>query len=98
MALSLGLLQGAKLWFDDTMTEVVDVLTPTRFKLKVYGPGLHTVYEITNAEKTEILPDVLVSSGPSITPGGARIVIEAPRRIEILRDKVRRKQRMSQRT
>lgn len=62
---------------------------------KIYGPmsfritdNEGTDYEITDNSSVEIMPEVFVSAGLDGTKKIARLAIEAPKRIEILRPKV----------
>jgi hypothetical protein len=93
MGLVIGLTKGEKLWFNDIETELVEILGPMRFKLKVISAAMDKVYEVTNKERTEILPNVLVSSGPpTITSTGVKLNIDAPQNIYVKRDKVKRRE------
>jgi sRNA-binding carbon storage regulator CsrA len=92
MALSLGLKKGEPLWFNDIKTEVTQITGPTRFKLKVYKAAMDEVFEVDNAVQVEILPGVFVQSGSSLQSNAVKIVIEAPQKIKIARDKVRQRE------
>ena len=86
MALILSLRVGEAFYCNDNRVEVADVKGPGHFVLTTKDAG----FEIFDNRSEEVLPDVRVSSGNKGTREQASIVIEAPRDITILRDKVRK--------
>lgn len=72
----------------DQRVLVTDVRNKNDVTLMVEDTGKS--YRITDEEATEILPDVLIATGGYWQAGQARIVIDAPRSLKILRgDKYR---------
>lgn len=83
MALVLSLRQGEDFYVEDERFIVVEIFGPSRFQLKDAETG--SIHEVTDEERVEILDDVFVSAGDRTQMGVARIAIEAPREIMILR-------------
>lgn len=87
MALILGVQKGSKLYFNDTMVEVTQIHGYRQMLLRVNDQ----IYAVTAQESVEILPQVFVSIGlPKETHHDVlpRLVIEAPKRIVILREEL----------
>jgi hypothetical protein len=92
MPLVLSLKEGDDFWVDDQQVVVSQIEDGARFWLAVDGEDRRR--EITDAKAQEVRPDVFVSAGGFYRYGMVRVVIEAPRKIEILRgDRYRAKQR-----
>lgn len=92
MPLSLGVKKGSKIKVDQSMVEVVDVVSLSEIRINVSNGMLRQIkqHTITNEERTEILPEVFVSAGRDdgadhSTKGYTRLAFEAPRRIKINR-------------
>lgn len=92
MALVLGLTVGKEVWFNSIKVSLESIKTPTRYVLRVHGAAMDHTYEVDNASRTEILPNVFVSAGPTIRPGWAKLVIEAPMSVNIQRGDILRKE------
>jgi hypothetical protein len=98
MALVLTLKEGQDFFVEEVRFVVEEVLGPLRFRLsymREVSPGEINVtqprsVEITDARATEVLPDVLVSAGWNAPSAKARVVIEAPAQILILRGDTKR--------
>lgn len=92
MSLVLSLKEGEDFWVRDECVTVCGIKDGAHFSVIVGGTG--KAQEITNAKAREIIPDVFVSAGGFYKYGMVRVVIEAPRSIEILRgDRYRAKVR-----
>lgn len=79
----------------DVRVELTDITHEFCFKLKVWTPALHHVVQVTDQRAEEIMPQVRVSAGTGadIKRHGVKVVIEAPRRINIDRGVVYRKKK-----
>lgn len=92
MPLVLSLKEGDDFWVNDRQIVVTNIEDGTRFWVQVSGEDRKR--EITDAKAHEVVPDVFVSAGGFFKYGMVRVVIEAPRAIEILRgDRYRTKKR-----
>ena len=88
MALILSLRQGEDFYLDEERVRVKKVYSNRHFVLET-PDGTH--HEIVQDRMTEVQKDVFVSSGDRGYSGIARVVIDAPRRIEILRGVAKRR-------
>ena len=87
MALVLSVEKGGCIYVgkhNPTKIVVEQVMSAQRFKLRVVGPAMDTLYTITNRFTVPILPRVNVSAGKG-TSVIAKLNIEAPRSIYIIR-------------
>lgn len=92
MPLVLSLKEGDDFWVGDRQLTVDQIESGSKFSLRLDGSDRPK--EITDAKAREVLPDVFVSAGGFYKYGMIRVVIEAPRSIEILRgDRHRQRQR-----
>lgn len=92
MPLVLSLKEGDDFWVDDQQIVVSKIEHGARFWVTVEGAGKS--HEITDTKSREVRPDVFVSAGEFFKYGMIRVVIEAPRTIEILRgDRYRARKR-----
>lgn len=92
MPLVLSLKEGDDFWVNDQQIVVTNIDSGTRFWVKASDEERKR--EITDAKAHEVQPDVFVSAGGFYKYGMVRVVIEAPRSIEILRgDRYRSKKR-----
>lgn len=82
-------------YVDDVRVVLHEIRHEMNFKLKVYTPALHSVFEVTDERAQEIMPQVRVSAGTGadISRHGVKVVVEAPRRIKIDRGIVYRKKK-----
>jgi hypothetical protein len=83
MALVLRLRKGQDFFVADEQVVVSQLFGDARFELEVASTGKRL--EITEEESTELMPDVFISSGGRAQSGLAKIAIDAPREIAILR-------------
>lgn len=83
MALILTMRKGECFYVEDSRVEVTSVEGDDHFVLR---DDKGREYDITDDKMTEIMPNVLVSVGSRGTEGTARVAIEAPRTIMILRE------------
>lgn len=64
---------------------VDEIMSSQNYKLRVELPSHDTVYTITNRTSTEVVPKVRIAAGRG-TNQVAKLVIEAPRNIAIMRE------------
>ena len=83
MPLVLSLRTGQDFYVGDEQLIVQTVRGSTCFDVRVASTG--KVHEITNSQAAEVLDDVFVSAGDRPQPGLARVAIEAPSYLLILR-------------
>jgi len=90
MALILALYDESDFYVQDTRVTVHKIYDTRRFKLKVHGSCLDKIFEITDRQQTEILPNVRVTAGNNVDPKKimVKVSIEAPKRLKILRGKL----------
>jgi hypothetical protein len=92
MPLVLSLKEGDDFWVNDQQIVVGKIESGSQFWVSATGSDKE--HEITDAKAREVRPDVFVSAGGFLKYGMVRVVIEAPRSIEILRgDRYRTKKR-----
>jgi len=87
MALVLGVREGRSFYLNDLQVELTRIETPSRVKLTIHGPILKIV-TIGPNQRTELMPNIYASLGTDSTIEQAKIALEAPRNIKILRDKL----------
>jgi sRNA-binding carbon storage regulator CsrA len=86
MALILGLKKGCSMYIGDTRVTLHTIIGPEAFRIQVFQNKKKPHYlPITGEESTEILPSVFVSAGNGDLET-ARVVVDAPRSITILRE------------
>jgi sRNA-binding carbon storage regulator CsrA len=85
MPLVLSLRTGQDFYVGDVQVVVGEILGKSRLKVRVPKSG--RVYEISDEEAVELRekPDVFLSAGDRATTGVARVAIDAPREVTILR-------------
>jgi len=83
MPLVLSLREGQDFFLDDEQVFVEKVDGLMQFRLVV--AATRKSFEITDAESAEVLPNVYVSAGDRPQRGIARVAIDAPRNIRIMR-------------
>lgn len=83
MSLVLSLKEGDDFWVGHTQFVLHRITAATDFTLRNADTGQDFV--VTDAEATEILPDVFASAGDFFKYGMVRVALEAPRSVEILR-------------
>lgn len=83
MALVLSMTPGKSFYVDETKFTVTDVLSETRFVLR--RDDTDESWVISDLEATEIMPEVFASAGERLQPQAARVALDAPREIRILR-------------
>jgi hypothetical protein len=100
MALVLSLKEGQDFFVGEVRFVVEEVLGPLRFRLsymrEVTSGDVNVTQprsvKITDLRAAEVLPEVLVSAGWNAPSARARVVIEAPAQILILRGDTKRNQ------
>jgi hypothetical protein len=88
VALVLSLLKGQDFYVGDERFVVAGIQSPTVFTLLHEGSG--KIFKIVDAEQTEVLDGVRISAGIKPEAMIARVAIEAPRTMLILRGEKRR--------
>lgn len=86
MALVLAMQEGRSFYVDNTRVEIERISAPGTVKVKVVGPAMDQVYNVTDTQRVEILPDVYAQLGLGSSATMIKIVLEAPKRKRILRD------------
>ena len=92
MALVLNIEQGKSVFVGDTEIVVTEILACQRFKVCVKENWADRNFEITNRIKTPVLPQVTISAGTG-TNKLAKLHIEAPKTITILRQELKERGR-----
>lgn len=88
MPLVLSLKKGQDFYIGDERFLIDEVYSETHFRVR--RERTDKMFEITDTRATEIMPDVFVSAGERPQPLMARIAIEAPPNVLVLRgDKFR---------
>ncbi len=90
MALVLALSTEKGMYIDDILVSVDQILSTSKFKLKVHGKAMDAIYTVDSKMDVEILPNVKVRSGinKAKAANSVRILIDAPRRMRILRQEL----------
>ena len=90
MPLILSLHSGQDFYVGDLQVVIGNVLGVSQFEVTV--PATGRKYTITDSEATELkeAPDVFLSAGDRPQSGVARVAIDAPRSIPVLRGEARR--------
>ncbi len=91
MALVLGMRENNDVYIGSVRVKIADINSATSFSITVMSSGHITKYDITDKCSVEIIKNVQVSSGNSGSTDLARMVIEAPKEIRIIRGKLRRR-------
>lgn len=85
MALVIGMQEGRSFFLNDIQVDVERIHTPKRVTLLIHDSILKKV-TITDTLRAELIPNVFASIGTDTTIDQAKIALEAPRNIKILRD------------
>ncbi len=85
MALILGIREGRSFYLGNLKVSLEKIQTPHRAKVMVHG-SINQIMTLGPNNRTELVPGVYASIGTDSTIEMAKIVIEAPRHIKILRD------------
>ena len=85
MALVIGMQEGKSFFLNDTEVKVLKIATPTRVVLEIDGPIISRK-TIGPNHRTELMSEVFASIGLDSTVEQAKIALEAPRNVKILRD------------
>lgn len=88
MALILGLKKNSDFFVEDERFVLTEIRAANDFDLVNENTGRR--FTITDAEATEVVPDVLISSG-DYAFGQVHVVIEAPRAVQIARGDAKRR-------
>lgn len=71
---------------------IIDVPSEKSFKIKHIGEHMDRIFEINDLCSVQVLPEVKISSGPNCIRGEiARVLIDAPRHINVARGNVYRR-------
>ena len=85
MALVLGIQESRSFYLNDTRVELLKIETPSRVKLMIHGP-INKIVTIGPNHRTELEHNIFASLGTDSNIDQAKIALEAPRSIKILRD------------
>ena len=85
MALVLGIQEGRSFYLGDIQVELMKIETPSRVKLMIHG-SINQIVTIGPNNRTELMPSIYASLGTDSSIDQAKIALEAPRHIKILRD------------
>lgn len=85
MALVIAMQEGRSFFVGDRKVTVERIETPTRVKLRIHG-AMDALVSITDTNRVEVYDGVYVMVGLGTTVSLAKIAIEAPRNVRILRD------------
>lgn len=88
MALVLSMRERSDFFVGDERFVVEQVYSDTHFRIRQDSSG--RVFDITDQKSTEVMPEVFVSAGDKQPNILARVAIEAPRTIKILRGEMYR--------
>lgn len=92
MALILGVREGKDFFVGDNRIKVLKIQAENRFEIQVGKPGHLERHVISEEESKEVLPDIRLSAGLHGTPDLARVVIDAPEDVKILRGHIYRQE------
>lgn len=84
MALILSLKEGDRFHVGDDTITIVRVIADDHFMIET---SKGDKFDITQDKMLEVFPDVFVSVAAKVPTGMARVAVEAPREMLILRDK-----------
>jgi sRNA-binding carbon storage regulator CsrA len=91
MALILAAQQNESVFIGDVKLTVINILSPSLFKVKVWGEAFDTIFTIRSSERVEVLPDVFLSAGNTGSMEHVKMVFEAPKDRIILRERLYRR-------
>jgi hypothetical protein len=91
--LIIGVFEGGSFYVDDLKCTVTKIVDEVEFHLLVDTPAMTQEFVITDRRMTPILtnPLVLVGAGSRGSKTTARVMIKAPRKVTILREKLYKK-------
>ena len=87
MALILGIREGRSFYLGKLKVSLEKIQTPNKVKVKIHG-SIDQVMTLGPNNRTELIPGVYASIGTGSTIEMAKIAIEAPRHVKILRDSI----------
>jgi sRNA-binding carbon storage regulator CsrA len=93
MPLVLSLRTGDDFFVGDQHVVIGEVLNEGRFEMTVMSSGRHYLVSDEQAVELEEIADVFISSGDRPQHGVARVAIDAPRSIPVLRGEAARNDR-----
>ncbi len=85
MALVLGIQEGRSFYLGHLKVSLEKIETPTRVKVMVHG-AINQILTLGPKNRTELIPGIYASLGTDSSIDQAKIAIEAPRSVKILRD------------
>jgi hypothetical protein len=77
--------EGRSFYLNDVRVEIDSIRSPTQVKVRKIGP-MDTVMTLSANNRTELIPGVYAQVGLGGTPTMAKIALEAPESVVILRD------------
>ena len=87
MALILTLKKGERFYVGENIIEVTAIYSDAHFSIKV-DDGAE--FDVLDDKMVEVIPEVFVSVGNRHVDDLARVAVEAPRSVPILREKLKR--------
>lgn len=93
MALVLAMQEGRSLYVDDTEVKIERAPAPNTLRVRVVTAYGDKVFDLTDRERTEVLPEVFLQLGLGTGSNMHKLVIEAPRQRKIWRDSLYHKQK-----
>jgi hypothetical protein len=88
MALVLGVEEGQSVYIGDRRVVLEKIHSPFRFMIRVEGPHMDNVFELTDSERTQILPNVYAQAGTGGNLQVVKIAFEAAPNTVILRERL----------
>ena len=88
MPLILALKEGESFYAGPKKFTLTKIVTPTRLTLTEEVNGLDNVFTVAGTSAQEIAPEVMAFIGDRSTAHVARLCLEAPRRIKLLREEL----------
>ncbi len=86
--LTVGLVKGGAVYVNDTKITVHKITHSLSFQVKVHTPGMDRIFSVDDRKATEVMQNVMVSAGNKGSEGMVKVVINAPRHMKILREKL----------
>lgn len=85
MALTLGIRTGKDFFIGDCRVKIMEIVSSTKFRIQYGAAGALKTAEISDEESVGLAENIRLSAGLHGTNELARVVIDAPRDIKILR-------------
>lgn len=86
--LTVGLTKGGAVYINDTKVTVHKITHSLSFQVKVHTPAVDKIFSVDDRRATEIMQGVMCSAGNKGSSDMVKMVIDAPRHMKILREKL----------